>query len=115
MKLLKLNKLISESPSRNLRTMSQGAPPEKQLRVVKITVKKQKKLTRLPHLITTGVMIVKIAVERMPKPSVYFPPNFSDKSPPGMCVITLRRNNFREVQSCGSELLTYPAKNALKM
>lgn len=41
-----------------------------------------------PQFITTGVIRVKIAVDRIPKPSVYFPPNFSDKMPPGMCVIT---------------------------
>jgi hypothetical protein len=67
--------------------MSHGAPPEKQFseeRHKDNSRRMKKKLARLPHLITTGVMIVNMAVDRIPKLSVYLPPNFSDKIPPGM-------------------------------
>lgn len=42
---------------------------------------------------TTGVMRVKIADDNIPNPRVYFPPNFSDKMPPGMWVMTLKKKN----------------------
>lgn len=41
------------------------------------------------HVLTTiGVSSVKTAVPRMPRPKVCFPPNFSAKIPPGICVTT---------------------------
>lgn len=45
-------------------------------------------LLYLPQLITSGVIKVKMAVDKIPNPSVYLPPNFSDRIPPGMWVIT---------------------------
>lgn len=66
--------------------MSQGAPPENKY---DWRYKDYRRETiYLPLLITTGVSKVKIAVDKIPNPSVYFPPNFSDRIPPGMCVIT---------------------------
>jgi hypothetical protein len=38
----------------------------------------------LPYLIVIGVKRVKIAVDKMPMDSVYFPPYFADKIAPGM-------------------------------
>lgn len=39
-----------------------------------------------PQLITAGVMSVKIAVDRIPKLRVYFPPYLAESTPPGMWV-----------------------------
>jgi hypothetical protein len=41
-------------------------------------------------------MIVKIAVDKIPRPRVYFPPNFSDKIPP--LLMTMKAINFKILQ-----------------
>ncbi len=42
---------------------------------------------KAPRLAAHGVVSVNIAVDKIPNPSVYFPPNFCATRPPGMCVI----------------------------
>lgn len=45
-------------------------------------------------------MIVKIAVDKIPNPNVYFPPNFSDKIPPGTCTnITYITSEHLQIKS----------------
>lgn len=62
-------------------------------------------------MITAGVIKVKIAVDKIPRPSVYFPPNFSDKRPPGTCVITLKKFHYTLMAFLGANFkLTYPYK-----
>jgi len=46
-----------------------------------------------PHFIAAGVNNVNIAVDKIPKLNVYFPPNLSANSPPGKCVITYPQKN----------------------
>lgn len=41
-----------------------------------------------PTSITKGVIKVKRAVNNIPMPNTYFPPNFSAIIPPGICVTT---------------------------
>lgn len=47
-------------------------------------------IVHIPNSMTAGVIKVKIAVDKIPSPSVYFPPYFVDKIPPGMCVMALK-------------------------
>lgn len=68
-KLISKNKCFftSPNPSKARRAIRAGAPP----------------------LVTTiGVNNVKTAVDKIPSPKEYFPPNFSAIIPPGMWVIT---------------------------
>lgn len=75
----------SKTPSSTLKTISHGAPPE-------LTNMFFVNYTRLhdycgykfiPARITTGVINVKIAVDKIPRLRVYFPPYLVDRIPPG--------------------------------
>ena len=59
-------KPTSPRPSKNRRVISHPAPPS---------------------LAASGVSRVKTAVLNIPNPRAYFPPNFSESSPPGRWVI----------------------------
>jgi hypothetical protein len=73
------NVVPSPIPSKTRSTINQGAPPDN----FKHRWRLHKKCIVSPHSIVIGVMSVKIAVDKMPKLSVYFPPNIDDKTPPG--------------------------------
>lgn len=62
----------SPTPSRMRRAISHGAPPQ---------------------LITIGVSKVKIAVDKIPKLSVYLPPYLAERTPPGTWVTAWRSVN----------------------
>lgn len=57
-----------------------------------------------PPLAATGTISVNTDVHRMPRPKVYFPPNLSAKSPPGMCVQTYPQKKELRINPCDSSL-----------
>lgn len=51
-----------------------------------INIRSKIRVVELPYMTQKGVDIVKIAVDKIPKPRVCLPPNFSAIMPPGKFV-----------------------------
>lgn len=75
------NVVPSPTPSKIRRTISQGAPPDNVYDLFTCQVISYDYAS--PHFIVIGVISVKIAVDKIPKLSVYFPPYLADSTPPG--------------------------------
>lgn len=72
----------SPNPSKNLKIINAVDPPVN-LKEHFLLIYFGLKQFYLPNLIVTGVIRVKIVVDKIPKLSKYFPPNFAAKTPPG--------------------------------